>query len=369
MRHLDRMEARNYLGFDCGGQVIYRREKVSTNVKYTQYNSHFYFHVSSKPFCAQLALDNRFLGAGTMKRDYIQYTERMRDLMPEERTASSSMTRMLRGYSIEINLRQPGVLDAAVERLDRGTEVFLVWIPGADPLKMVGPASSLRRAGLVPVPHVAARHLESSGQLIELAARLAGEAGVDRILLVGGDRARPAGPYDASLGVMQTDVFQNAGITRMALGGFPEGNPNISLTALEQAFAAKLNFGRRTGLELSIVTQFCFKAEPIVSWLQRIRARGIDNPVRVGLAGPASLGTLARYAVRCGIGNSLHVLREYPSVAKLLTEKGPAPIIRDIADTAPETNSSVPLGITGFHFFAFGGFTKTIDWINAERAH
>jgi methylenetetrahydrofolate reductase (NADPH) len=289
--------------------------------------------------------------------------------MPDEPSASSSILRMLRGYSIEINLRQPRALDAARERLDRGTEVFLVWIPGADPIEMVGPASRLRRAGLVPVPHVAARHLESSGQLMQLAARLAGDAGVDRILLIGGDRARPAGPYEASLDVMETGVFQNAGITRVAIGGFPEGNPNISRTALEQAFAAKLNFGRSIGLELSIVTQFCFKAEPIVSWLQRIRASGIDNPVRVGLAGPASLGTLARYAVRCGIGNSLHVLREHPSFAKLLTEKGPAPIMRDIADAAPETNRSLPLGITGFHFFAFGGFNKTIDWINAERAH
>jgi len=288
--------------------------------------------------------------------------------MPDDRTPSS-MVRMLRGYSIEINPRQPRVVDAALDRLERGTEVFLVWIPGADPMQMVGPASSLRRAGLVPVPHVGARHLESSQQLARLAVRLAGDAGVDRILVVGGDRARPAGPYEASLDVMRTGVFQNAGITRMAIGGFPEGNPSILPNVLEEALAAKLNFGRSAGLELSIVTQFCFKAEPIVSWLQGIRARGIDNPVRVGLAGPASLVTLTRYAVHCGIGNSLHVLREHTSWAKLLTEKGPAPIIRGIADGAgPETNRSLPLGIAGLHFFAFGGFNKTIDWINAQQA-
>ena len=300
---------------------------------------------------------------------HIQYTERSRHLMPDPRTASSSTTRMLSDYSIEINPRQPRVLDAARDRLDRGTEVFLVWIPGADPIDMVAPASRLRRAGLVPVPHVGARLLESSGQLAQLAARLAGEAGVDRILLVGGDQARPVGPYAASLEVMQTGMLQNVGITRMAIAGFPEGNPNISQTALEEAFAAKLNFGRRDGLELSIVTQFCFQAGPIVSWLEHIRARGIDNPVRVGLAGPASLVTLARYAVRCGIGNSLHVLREHPAFAQLLTASGPAPIIQGIADAAPATSSSLPLGITGLHFFAFGSVNKTIDWINAERVH
>jgi methylenetetrahydrofolate reductase (NADPH) len=290
--------------------------------------------------------------------------------MPDDRMPSSTMAGMLGGYSIEINPRQPRVLDAALDRLDRGTEVFLVWIPGADPMQMVGPASSLRRAGLVPVPHVAARHLESSAQLEQLAARLAGDAGVDRVLVIGGDRARPAGPYGATLEVIETGVFQNAGITRMAIGGFPEGSPNISEAALEKAFTAKLNFGRSAGLELSIVTQFCFQAGPIVRWLQGIRARGIDNPVRIGLAGPARLATLVRYAVHCGIGNSLHVLTEHPSWAKLLTEKGPAPIIRGIADNGRrDTNSRLPLGVAGLHFFVFGGFNKTLDWINAERAH
>jgi methylenetetrahydrofolate reductase (NADPH) len=221
---------------------------------------------------------------------------------------------------------------------------------------------------MLPVPHVGARHLDSSAQLEQLAARLAGDAGVDRILLIGGDRAQPAGPYDSSLAVMQTGAFQKVGITRMAIAGFPEGNPNIPDPVLQEALRAKVNFAANIGLELSIVTQFCFTAQPIVTWLQHIRAQGIENPVRVGLAGPASVTTLVRYAVRCGIGNSLHVLTEHPSFGKLLTEKGPQPIIRDIAAQAgPGKNGSLPLGIRGLHFFVFGGFGKTVDWVNAQR--
>ncbi len=284
-------------------------------------------------------------------------------------TASPSLAEMLRGYSIEVNPSQSQVVDAAVERLEAGTEVFLTWIPGTNPMDMVPSAARLRRAGLYPVPHIGARHLESAAQLQQLAARLAGEAGVDRILVIGGDREKPAGPYDSSLAVMQAGIFQKAGIARMAVAGFPEGNPNISDAVLEEALIAKLEFGRSAGLQLSIVTQFAFKAEPIVEWLLRIRARGIDLPVRVGLAGPAGLVTLARYAVRCGIGNSLHVLTEHPSFAKLLTEKGPEPIIRGIAAAAGAGNAApLPLGIAGLHFFVFGGFNKTLDWINAERA-
>jgi methylenetetrahydrofolate reductase (NADPH) len=290
---------------------------------------------------------------------------RLTDASPPPATIAA----MLGHYSIEVHPGDSKALDAARERLSAGTEVFLTWIPGTNPMDLVGAATKLRQAGLLAVPHIGARHLESSAQLERLAACLMGEAGVDRILLIGGDRAEPAGPYDSALAVMQTGAFQKVGITRMAIAGFPEGNPNINDVTLEEALRAKVNFADSTGLRLSIVTQFCFTARPIVAWLQRIRARGIDIPVRIGLAGPASVTTLMRYAVRCGIGNSLHVLREHPSFAKLLTEKGPEPIIREIAaQTGAGNNGSLPLRIAGLHFFVFGGFGKTVDWINAEQA-
>jgi methylenetetrahydrofolate reductase (NADPH) len=276
---------------------------------------------------------------------------------------------MLSGYSVEVNPSDTKALEAAQRRLTPGTEVFLTWISGTNPMNMVAAATKLRRAGLFPVPHVGARHLESSAQLEQLAARLAGEAGVDRILVIGGDRAEPAGPYNSSLAVMQTGVFQKTGITHIAIAGFPEGNPNIPQVALEEALRAKVNFAGGTGLQLSIVTQFCCTARPIVAWLRRIRAQGIDSPVRLGIAGPASVATLARYAARCGIGNSLHVLSEHPSFARLLTQKGPEPIMRDIAGYAgSEKDGRLQLGIAGLHFFVFGGFGKTVDWINARQS-
>jgi methylenetetrahydrofolate reductase (NADPH) len=289
--------------------------------------------------------------------------------MMQTATTSTSIAGTLRGYSIEVNPSDPKVVDAAVARLDPGTEVFLTWIPGANSMDLIGPAARLRRAGLVPVPHVGARHIQSADQLEQFAARLVGDAGVDRVLIIGGDRATPAGPYDCSLTVMQSEIFQKSGIVRMAIAGFPEGNPNISEIALDEALSSKLMFARRSGLELSIVTQFCFEPDPIVDWLRRIRARGIDVPIRVGLAGPAGLITLARYAVRCGIGTSLRVLTENPSFAKLLVEKGPEPIIRGVASAAEPGNApSMPFDIAGLHFFVFGGFNKTVDWINAARA-
>jgi len=287
--------------------------------------------------------------------------------MTQTAIACSGIAEMLRAFSVELNPGDAKVIEAACSRLDPGTEVFFTWIPGTDPMPTVEAAARLRRSGLTPVPHIGARHVESAAQLQRVVEGLA-EAGVDRVLIVGGDRAHPAGPYDSSLAVMQTEILQKAGIHRIAVAGFPEGNPHIAPDVLEEALAAKVDFARRAGLQLSIVTQFCFAAKPIVDWLKRIRAQGLDQPVRIGLAGPAGLLTLARYAVRCGIGNSLHVLTENPTFAKLLTEKGPEPIIRGIADlTGPTSPPSLPQGVAGLHFFVFGGFNKTMDWISSQR--
>ncbi|HEY4355282.1 MAG TPA: methylenetetrahydrofolate reductase [Acidobacteriaceae bacterium] len=283
-------------------------------------------------------------------------------------TSTSSVSQMLQGYSIEICPGDSKALAVAIERLPRGTEVFLTWIPGSNPMDMVKAGAALRKAGCIPVPHIAARHLESRVLLEELATRLAVEAGVDRILAIGGDRAKPAGPFDSTLAVMQSQAFQYAGITRMAVAGFPEGHPSIPDEVLLEALAAKARFADADGLQFSIVTQFCFKAEPIVNWLRNLRALGIHHPVRIGLAGPAGLLTLTRYALRCGVGNSLRVLTEHPSFAKLLTEKGPEPIILDLAQACGcSGDEGSALTVHGLHMFVFGGLTKTVDWLHADR--
>jgi methylenetetrahydrofolate reductase (NADH) len=282
-------------------------------------------------------------------------------------TTALRIAELLRGYSIELAPSDSMAVATAIDRLDHGTEVSLTWIPGSDPMNMIAAASRLRKAGHLPMPHVGARHVESGAQLVELAERLAGDAGVDRILIIGGDRAKPAGPYESTLAVMQTGVFQKAGIVRMTIAGFPEGNPHIDSSVLSDALASKVAFARAAGIQLSITTQFAFKAEPIVEWLQRIRNSGIDVPVRVGLAGPARLMTLALYAVRCGVGNSLHVLTENPSFAKALVDRGPEPIMRELASFMRDGNRE-SLGIAGFHFYVFGGLKRTMAWIDSERS-
>jgi methylenetetrahydrofolate reductase (NADPH) len=288
--------------------------------------------------------------------------------MTTNATTHATVADMLRGFSIEVNPSEGKIIDAAPTRLEPGTQIFMTWIPGKNPMDTVGPAGKLRSAGLFPTPHIGARHVESAAQLEDFAGQLV-RVGVDRVLIIAGDRDTPAGPFDSSLSVMQSGILQKAGITRISVGGFPEGNPKISDPLLWEAIAAKTKYARENGLNLTIVTQFAFASEPVVEWVRKVRALGIDNPIRLGFAGPASLISLTRYALVCGVGASMKVLTEKPQFAKLLIDKGPEPLIRGAAEgLGPGDGAALPLGVAGVHFFVFGGFNKTVDWISAERA-
>jgi methylenetetrahydrofolate reductase (NADPH) len=56
-----------------------------------------------------------------------------------------------------------------------------------------------------------------------------------------------------------------------------------------------------------------------VAWAERLAAAGIEMPVHLGVAGPAKLQTLIKFAIACGVGKSLGVLQKRAKdVTKLL---------------------------------------------------
>ena len=90
--------------------------------------------------------------------------------------------------------------------------------------------------------------------------------------------------------------------------------------------------------------------------MKELDARGLDIPVIVGLAGPATPATLLKFALRCGVGNSLRSLREQIGrFGRLLTDTGPDDVVRSLC--ASPRNAGAP--IAGFHIFPFGGLGKT----------
>ncbi len=266
---------------------------------------------------------------------------------------------LLAGASIELCSRDPAEIDACAGLLEPGTCVYIGMPPGQTWHGTVALAARVRRCGFVPVPHFAARRIASRAVLDDYLARAAGEAGVDSALVIAGDSERASGPFDSSLALLETGAFESQGILNIGVGAYPEGHPKIASPALEAALTAKETLARRTGLQLRVVTQFCFEAEPVLSWASRMKAHGL--PLRVGVAGPASLPRLLRYAALCGVGNSVRALKARPqAITRLMVETGPEILLRELAG---------PAGVPAFalHFFAFGGPVRMARWLRAVQ--
>ena len=263
---------------------------------------------------------------------------------------------LLRGASLEVSPRDPLVGPPLAGLVAPGTRIFVNHAPGDSADGIVAAAARLARAGFVPVPHVAARTLPGFVALNEFLRRLAGEAGVETALVVAGDRDRAAGPFESSFEILATGLFERNGIRRIGLAGYPEGHPRIGRRALDEALRLKLGLARQAGLEPFIVTQFAFEPAPILGWIAARRAEGVTAPVFVGLAGPASIAALAKFAVRCGVGPSLRALiGNRAALPRLLAEAGPEAIIRALAGGGD--------AIAGLHFFTFGGVRRTARWL------
>jgi methylenetetrahydrofolate reductase (NADPH) len=271
----------------------------------------------------------------------------------------SGISAFLAGASLELSSRNPEEIDACAGLLEPGTAVYISFPPGQTYHGTVTLAARLARAGFRPVPHVAARRIASREALDDYLARVAGEAGVDSALVIGGDSDRAVGAFDSGLALLETGLFQRHGIVRIGIAGYPEGHPRIAPAALESALAAKTASAREAGLDPVVVTQFCFDADAILSWAGR--TKGLSLPVRVGLAGPASLPRLLRFAAMCGVGASMRALRASPgAITRLMVEAGPEVALRQLA-----RRSESPLA--GAHFFSFGGLVRTARWLRAVR--
>jgi methylenetetrahydrofolate reductase (NADPH) len=270
----------------------------------------------------------------------------------------AELSRLARAASLETAARQPSEVESYASLVAPGTRVFLAWIPGSSPERAVAVSSRLRELGLIPVPHIAARELPGHGDAADLLARLHGEAGVTEALLIAGDAPAPRGPFQDSLSLLQTGLFERNGITRLGIAGYPEGHARVPTAGLAAALDAKREYAATHGMDLYLVTQFGFDGGPILDWLRGLRERGITLPVRVGLAGPAKLGTLIRYGLRCGIGNSLRALSASGrQAAQLLAAHGPEAVLAALA------RGGAGLGIEGVHLFTFGGFARSAGWL------
>ena len=278
------------------------------------------------------------------------------------------LVKMLSAASVEVS-SHGHELPALKDQFAAGTCVTITFLPGDNFRHNVETAARLRRAGFNPVPHIAAREIASNEVLNDFIARLRGAADVRRVLLVAGDVAGAKGPFKSSRDVAATGALQGHGIEHVSVAGYPEGHPYLGEAAALRGLQAWRDWARKTTIGLDIITQFCFGAAPILSFLAALDAGGIKLPVTIGLAGPATSATLIKFALRCGIGNSIRALRgQIGRCGRLLVDRGPDEVMRGLT-LAPRSATSA---IAGFHIFPFGGLRKAHNWLRVypeEASH
>lgn len=283
----------------------------------------------------------------------------------EMMNAASPLKAFLRGVSIEIMPRTAAKIDDFKPLLAPGSRVYLAHIEGTPIDEMIATAKRLARDGFEVMPHFPARIIANAAVLEDWIKRYADEADVLSALVLAGGVAKPVGDFHSSMQLMETGLFEKHGYRRLHVAGHPEGNadaePKGQTEVVDAALAWKQAYATTTGTEMAITTQFVFDARPVIDWAERIARNGITLPVHVGVAGPAKLQTLIKYAVACGVGPSLGVLQKRArDLTRLLTPFEPTEVLTALADYKATHPDSL---IAQAHVFPLGGIKASAGWI------
>lgn len=273
----------------------------------------------------------------------------------------------MKDFSLEMTGKDIPSLIEARPLIPLGTRVNVTFLGNEDLEMRVAAAKAVRELGFVPVPHLSARRLKSQEQLEEFLGRLQEVGAAGHLFVVGGDPAQPEGPFDDSLTVINSGILQKYGVREVGIAGYPEGHPDISKDRLWGALEDKYAELQGQGLDTVIVTQFAFDSDPVAEWIDNVRAKGIDAPIRVGTPGPAGVKRLLGFARRFGIGANAMIVKKYGfSLTNLMGVAGPDNFVNDLASVLAEHSTGHGPGLPGqigLHFYTFGGLAETAKWV------
>ncbi len=279
-------------------------------------------------------------------------------------TVNSQVEALLQGYSIEVMPRTAAKVENFRDLLPEGTRVYIAHIDGTPIEEMVATAKRLNAEGYPVMPHFPARIIQDQAMLADWIARYQGEADVTQALLLAGGVNTPHGAFHSSMQLLETGLFDKAGFNNLHVAGHPEGNKDIdtdgSSKNVDEALQWKQKFSERTDAKMALATQFAFEAKPIIAWADSLKKAGIDIPIHIGIAGPAKLQTLIKFAIACGVGPSLKVLQKRAmDVSKLLLPYEPTDVL---AELAAHKAANPDFNISHVHFFPLGGIKTNANW-------
>ena len=228
-------------------------------------------------------------------------------------------------------------------------EVYITMIPGANCRDTIEAANVIQAAGKQAIPHIAARSF-SGPEVLEICLSGLQDAGIKRVLLIGGGLTEPTGEYASVMDLLKTGLFAKYGINSFDFAGHPEGNPDDPNS--EHHLLDKLRWTDEREISARIVTQWSLDAKKTNNWISDLREKGVINPIHIGVPGPSTVRTLIRFAKVCGVKASTQVLRKQGlNISKLMFVNKPNKIISELS------------GYDQLHLYPFGGIAKSAAWL------
>jgi len=219
-------------------------------------------------------------------------------------------------------------------------------------------ARTLHQAGYSVHPAFAARRFRDRQQARQILQLLA-SAKIEDIIVIGGDIVEPLGPFDSAESFLRE--FEQYGATFRSIGvaGYPEGHPVIPAPKLLEALRSKQKFAEQTGTRVYVATQMCFSSDAIVKWAVKLKEQGIMLPIKVGVPGIFNLQKLIRFAIQCGVGNSLAYLKKHQKRGREMVSQStfaPFGMIDRIANHPLLADTS----IDGLHVYTYNNLGESV---------
>ncbi|TMD29445.1 MAG: 5,10-methylenetetrahydrofolate reductase [Chloroflexi bacterium] len=214
-------------------------------------------------------------------------------------------------------------------------------------------ALRLAQLGYQAVPHLSARLIRDTHELGQILDALR-PAGITNVFVVAGDAREPAGMFPDSLSLLAA-LPPDHGLKEIGVTGYPESHPFIHDDVTIQAM-----WDKRL-LATYIVSNMSFDPTTVTYWLERVRQRGVELPIHIGMAGVADPIRLLKVSTKIGVADAARFLRGHPSwVARMFRPGGYEPG-RFVTAMLPAM-SSPALRVAGLHVFTFNEIEPTERW-------
>lgn len=203
------------------------------------------------------------------------------------------------------------------------------------------------------VPHLAARMIRDRAELSLIVGELKA-SGVEDIFVIAGDAREPAGELEDSIALLSA-LPEGHGMKQIGVAGYPESHAFVEDDVTIQAMWDKRK------IATYIVSNLCFDVPKVTSWVTRVRRRGVQLPVYIGMAGVTDPIKLLRVSTRIGLADSTRFLLGHSSwIGRLVRPGGYSPS-RFVSELSPDV-ADPRQRIAGFHIFTFNEIGPTERW-------